>query len=114
MPLDYKKYLGQKITVTIDRPLGSRHPDYRDIIYPINYGYLTGTKAEDGEEIDAYVLGVDHPLQLFIGRCIAVIYRLDDQEDKLVVAPECMYFSDEKIKELVNFQEKYFKSEIIR
>ncbi len=114
MLVDYKKYLGQKITVTIDRPLGSLHPDYPEMMYPVNYGYLTGTMADDGEEIDAYVLGVDQPLQLFIGHCIAIIHRLDDNEDKLVVAPECLYFSEEKIKELTNFQEKYFKSEIIK
>lgn len=109
-----QEYLGKKITVTIDRPLGSRHPKYKETIYPINYGYVSGTRAGDGEPIDAYVLGVDHPLPLFIGQCIAVIHRLDDNEDKLVVAPECMYFSDDKIKELTDFQEKYFKIEIIK
>lgn len=111
---DYKKYLGQKMTVTIDRPLGFLHPDYTEMMYPVNYGFIENTRAGDGEEIDAYVLGVDQPLQLFIGQCIAVIHRLDDSEDKLVVAPECMYFSEKKIKELTNFQEKYFKSEIIK
>jgi inorganic pyrophosphatase len=111
---DYKKYLGQKITVVIDRPLGSLHPDYPETVYALNYGYIENTRAGDGEEIDAYVLGVDQPLPLFIGKCIAIIHRLDDDEDKLVVAPECMYFSDDKIKELTNFQEKYFKIEIIK
>jgi inorganic pyrophosphatase len=109
-----QEYLGKKITVTIDRPLGSVHPKYKETIYPINYGYVSGTRAGDGEPIDAYVLGVDHSLPLFIGKCIAVIHRLDDNEDKLVVAPECMYFSDDKIKELTDFQEKYFKIEIIK
>jgi inorganic pyrophosphatase len=111
---DFKKYLGQKITVMIDRPLGSVHPKYPEMIYPLNYGYIENTRAGDGEELDAYVLGVDHPLSLFIGKCIAIIQRLDNNEDKLVVASDCMYFSEEQIKELTNFQEKYFKIEIIK
>lgn len=109
-----KSYLNQKITVIIDRPLGSVHPDYPDTVYPINYGYLSGTKSGDGEPIDAYVLGVDHALPIFIGKCIAIIHRLDDNEDKLVAAPECMDFSVEQIKQLTDFQEKYFKIEIIK
>ncbi len=49
-------YLGKKIKVKMDRPLGSKHPKY-DLIYPINYGYIEGTESGDAEEIDAYVLG---------------------------------------------------------
>ena len=53
--------IGRKVKVTVDRPLGSRHPEYTDMVYPVNYGYIAGIIAPDGEEQDAYILGVDHP-----------------------------------------------------
>ena len=105
--------IGRIVTVTIDRPLGSCHPKHPDIYYSVNYGYIEGIIAPDGEEQDAYILGVDIPLQTFTGEVIAVIHRKDDVEDKWVVAPEGMTFSQEEIEELTRFQEQYFDSEVI-
>ena len=105
--------IGRIVTVTIDRPLGSCHPKHPDIYYSVNYGYIEGIIAPDGEEQDAYILGVDIPLQTFTGEVIAVIHRKDDVEDKWVVAPEGMTFSQEEIEELTRFQEHYFDSEVI-
>ena len=79
--------LGKIVKVTVDRPLGSRHPSYDDIIYPINYGYVKGIIAPDGEEQDAYILGVDKPIKEYTGKIIAIVHRLNDVEDKWVVAP---------------------------
>lgn len=107
------KYLGRTITLQIDRPLGSKHPKHA-FVYELNYGFVPGTLAPDGEELDAYVLGVETPIETFTGRCIAVIHRTDDDDDKLVVVPEGMNFTDEDIRAQTNFQEKYFKSEIVR
>lgn len=100
--------IGQIIKVTIDRPLGSFHPNHPDIYYPVNYGYVEGIIAPDGEEQDVYVLGVDEPLKEFTGRVIAVIHRYDDVEEKWVVAPDNMTFTREEIMELVIFQERFF------
>ena len=109
-----EKYLGKTVAVKIDRPLGSTHPKWESK-YPVNYGFVPGTKAPDGEEIDAYVLGVSGPLKEFSGRCIAVIHRTNDDDDKLVVVPEgSPEISDEEIRLATDFQEKFFKSEIIR
>ena len=105
--------IGKTVKVTIDRPLGSFHPEHSDMYYPVNYGYVEGTIAPDGEEQDVYILGVDKPLKEFTGRIIAVIHRLDDVEEKWVAAPENVSFDKEEIMERVHFQEKYFKSEII-
>ena len=105
--------IGRIVTVTIDRPLGSCHPKHPDIYYSVNYGYIEGIIAPDGEEQDAYILGVGTPLQTFTGEVIAVIHRKDDVEDKWVVAPEGMTFSQEEIEELTRFQERYFDSEVI-
>ena len=105
--------IGSIVTVTVDRPLGSYHPEHADLYYPINYGYVDGVFAADGEEQDAYIVGVYKPVLEFTGRVIAVIHRLDDVEDKWVVAPENVTFSKDEIKEMTFFQEQYFNSEII-
>ena len=110
---DSIKYLNKTITVKIDRPLGSKHPDW-DLIYEVNYGYVPNTISGDGEELDCYVLGVDKPLDSFTGKCIAIIHRTNDNDDKLIIVPDGMNFTDEEIRNLTNFQEKYFKSIIIR
>ena len=107
------QFLGKTIDVIIDRPLGSKHPKH-DYIYPINYGYVKGAKAPDGEEVDAYILGIDKPKKKCTGVCIAVIHRTDDDDDKLVVAQAGKDYSDDEIRKQTYFQEQYFKSEIIR
>lgn len=104
--------LGKLVTVTVDRPLGSFHPEYKDMYYPINYGYIAGIIAPDGEEQDAYILGVDEPVKEFTGRIIAIIRRSDDVEEKWVVAPDGMTFTKEEIMDAVRFQEQYFQSEV--
>ena len=104
--------LGKIVTVTVDRPLGSYHPKHKDLYYPINYGYIEGIIAPDGEEQDAYILGVDEPVKEYTGKVIAVIHRFNDVEEKWVVASENKVFSKEEIGEAVKFQEQYFESEI--
>ena len=104
--------LGKKVKVVIDRPLGTYHPKHKDIFYSVNYGYIEGIIAPDGEEQDAYVLGVNEPVIEFTGKIIAIIKRLDDVEEKWVVAPENMTFTKDEIMKQVEFQEKYFKTEI--
>ncbi len=105
--------LGKTVKVIVDRPMGTYHPKHRDIFYPINYGYIEGIIAPDGEEQDAYILGVNEPLKEFVGKVIAVIHRFDDVEDKWVVAPEGFSFTKEEIMEQVKFQEQYFQVEVI-
>ena len=106
----YTKYLGQAVHVKIDRPLGSKHPRL-DFVYPTNYGYLPGTRAGDGQEIDAYVLGVEDPLPSFEGLCIAVVVRKDDEEHKLVVAGQ--QYDDLTITKSIGFVEDYYQTELI-
>lgn len=67
-------YLNKIIEIKIDRPMGSKHPKH-GFIYPINYGYVPNTISGDGEELDAYVLGIYEPLDKFVGKCIAIIHR---------------------------------------
>lgn len=48
--------LGQIVTVTVDRKMGTRHPHFPELVYPVNYGYIRGISAPDGEDQDAYIL----------------------------------------------------------
>ena len=105
--------LGKIVKVKVDRPLGSSHPQYSDLIYPINYGYVEGIIAADGEEQDAYILGIDTPLKEFEGKIIAIVHRFNDIEEKWVVAPIDANYSKEEIERQIIFQEKFFKYEII-
>ena len=104
--------IGKTVRVVVDRPLGSYHPKHKDIYYSVNYGYIEGIMAPDGEEQDAYILGVDVPVKEFEGKIIAIIHREDDVEEKWVVAPENNTFTKEEIMEQVKFQEQFFKSEV--
>lgn len=105
--------IGEIVTVTVDRAMGTYHPEHPDIYYPINYGYIKGIMAPDGEEQDAYILGVESPQQEFTGKVIAIIHRYDDIEEKWVVAPIDMTFTIEEIRKQVYFQEQYFNIKII-
>lgn len=105
-------YLNTNVTVKIDRPLHSLHPKH-GFVYELNYGFVPNTISGDGEELDAYVLGVDTPLETFSGRCIGLIRRTDDDDDKLIIAPIGQSFCDEDIERLTAFQEKWFKHILI-
>lgn len=105
--------IGNIVKVIVDRPLGSYHPKHKDIYYAVNYGYIPGVMAPDGEEQDAYILGVHEPVSEFEGKVIAIIHRLDDVEDKWVVAPENVLLTKEEILKQVAFQEQYFQTEIL-
>ena len=105
--------IGKIVTVTIDRPIGSYHPVHKNLYYPINYGYVKGIIAQDGEEQDAYVIGVDVPVKKYTGKVVAIIHRNNDVEDKWVVCPVGMDFTQEEIEEQVKFQEQFFDSIII-
>ena len=108
-----KDYLGKKVLVQMDRPLGSKHPKH-GFTYMVNYGFIPNTISGDGEKLDAYVLGVFEPLDKFEGKVIAIIHRTNDNDDKLVVVPMDKNYSDEAIRALTEFQERFFESIIVR
>ena len=112
--MDATDFLGKEVTILIDRPLGTIHPEHQQIYYPINYGYVPHIMGKDQEELDAYLLGVFIPLETFTGKCIAVIHRTNDQDDKLIVVPLDRTYSDDQIQALTEFQERFFTSVIIR
>jgi len=108
-----KEFFGKEVEVTIDRPKGSLHPTH-GFVYEVNYGYLQGVKAPDGEDLDAYYLGIDQPIKKGTGMVRAIIHRFDDDDDKLVVLPLGITMTDDEIEKAVAFQEQWFTHEIIR
>ena len=108
-----KKFLGKEVEIMIDRSIGSRHPKH-DFVYEANYGYVPDVKAPDGENLDAYYLGVSQPLEKARGVVAAIIHRPDDDDDKLIVVPQGTNMTDEEIEKQISFQEKWFKHEIVR
>ena len=111
---DYRDIIGKNVKGTIDRPLGSAHPRHKEMIYPINYGYVDGVFAGDGAEQDVYVFGTDNPLQTFEGKIIGVYHRLNDVEDKWIVALDEKPYTDQEILKAISFQEQYFMGELYR
>lgn len=103
-------HIGKQVHVVVDRPIGYHHGD---IVYPVNYGYIPGLIAGDGEEQDAYILGITDPITEFDGQVVAAIRRKNDCEDKLVVAPVGSVYHQGQIAEAVHFQEQYFDISII-
>ena len=106
-----EEYLNKVVKVKVDRKLGSKHPEYNSI-YPINNGYVPNTISGDGKELDCYIIGVFDPVLEFEGRCIAIIKRTNDNEDKLIIAPKD--YSDDAIEALVEFQERFFEDRLVR
>lgn len=106
-------YLGKTVTIGIDRPIGYVHrKGEKTLVYPINYGYIPEVFGGDGEELDVFLVGVDEPISSYTGRIIGIVYRADDVEDKLVMAPDGKNFSAEEIARAVYFQEKYYQTTI--
>jgi inorganic pyrophosphatase len=108
-----KSFLGKEVEVTMDRPIGSRHPKF-DFEYKENYGYIDGVDAPDGEFLDAFFLGAGKPLEKARGMCIAIAHRKDDDDDKLIVVAPSVSLTDKEIMDAIWFQEQYFDTEILR
>ena len=108
-----ESYLGKAVKIEIDRPIGYVHrKGEKTLVYPINYGYIPGVLGGDCEELDVFLLGVDEPVLTYTGRIVGIVYRADDVEDKLVMAPEGLSFTAEEIARAVYFQEKYYQTTI--
>lgn len=111
--IDAKNFIGKEVNIVIDRALGTKHPKH-GFVYTVNYDYVPNVISGDGEELDAYLLGVFNPVENYKGKCIAVIHRTNDDDDKIIVVPDGVNYTDEQIKALTEFQESFFESVIIR
>ena len=111
--MNNSNYLWKSLKVKIDRPLGSKHPKYW-FVYPLNYWFIPNTISGDWEELDCYVLGIFEPIENFEWKCIWIVHRTDDDDDKLIIVPDGKNYSNDQIDALIEFQERYFHHEIIR
>ncbi len=109
-----RTFLGNKVQLEFDQQVGSSYAPHGIESYPINYGYVPGVPAPDGDDLDAYLLNVFEPLEKGEGVCIAIIHRLEDDDDKLVVVPEGTELTDEEIHAQTQFQERLYKGVIVR
>ena len=84
--------------VIVDRPKDSQHPDWDDMIYPLDYGYLAGTSSSDGSGIDVFLGNGDHK------RVTAVVCTVDllkrDSEIKILLG--CTEDDMQTITDFVN------------
>lgn len=105
-------WLGCRVHIVVDRPLGQPHPRL-GFIYAVNYGFLDGVSSDDGSELDAYIVGIDHPIVAITGWCVGVIHREDDMEDKLVVSTERRVHSAFEIAAALDHHECFFRYRIL-
>ena len=73
----------ERSEIVIDRPKGSRHPRFQEIVYALDYGYLDGTTSTDGEGVDVW-LGSEPERGLNAVICTVVLDK-GDAEMKLMV-----------------------------
>ena len=86
--------------LVIDRPKGSSHPRFPEMVYPLDYGYLENTASMDGEGVDVWVGTAQPPvldgllwvvdlpkgdveLVPRVGNHVVYLGRLDGYEHKL-------------------------------
>lgn len=95
------------VKVKIEGLKGTKHRKF-NTTFDSSYGFVPDTMSPDGEELDAYVLSMDNVVENFEGKCIAIIHRTDDDDDKLIVIPDNLDdISDDEIRKQTNFREKY-------
>ena len=68
--------------IEIDRPRGSSHPKFSDIVYPLDYGYLEGTTSGDGHGIDVWIGSSGE--RLVTGLVVTVDLQKRDTEQKIL------------------------------
>ena len=108
--LNLEEWVGREIRVVVDRPLGTRHPR-AGFEYEVNYGFVPGVLAPDGEELDVYLLGTSEPVEVCeAAEVIAIVRRRDDVEDKLVAVVGAESWDEAKIADAIRFQERFFDS----
>ena len=83
--------------IRVDRPRGSKHPRFPEIVYPVDYGYLGGTVGGDGDGIDCWVGGDGTDV---VGLFVTVDPHKRDGEIKLLLG--C---GAEQIAEIAAFYE---------
>ncbi len=101
--------LNQTVDVIIDHPYGSHHP-YRDSIYELNYGYIYN--EENDTYINAYIYGIEEPLETYKGQVVGLIYHKEDNDIRLIVASPLLIINKDELIQAVGFEEQYYDTYI--
>ncbi len=94
--------------IVIDRPKGSRHPKYSELIYPIDYGYLENTSSMDGGGIDIWKGTDGNAADAII--CIVDLLKKDSEIKILIGCSE----EEKKLVFEVHNNSEYMKGVLIR
>lgn len=105
--------LGKIVTVIVEHTIGENHPLYPDTQYFANYGYVEEVLKQTGEFQNAYIYGVDEPVDSFRGIVIAMIYRKGEDGSQWVVGRQGETIHHSKIQKLVGFQEQFYDTKFI-
>ena len=92
--------------IVIDRPKGTAHERYPDLIFPLDYGYLEGTTGGDGDGIDVWLGTAGHRHLTAIASTVDMKKR--DAEIKLIIG--C---TEAEIAVIEDFHNGYYMSAII-
>lgn len=94
--------------ITVDRPYGSRHPSFPEIVYPIDYGFVNNTTGTDGDEVDVFVGMTRNGL---VGAILTHDKRKGDREVKLIYncAPPEIYL----VNGFINFDPNLMTGDLV-
>ncbi|MBP3891176.1 MAG: hypothetical protein J6D29_03305 [Solobacterium sp.] len=104
--------LGKSVRVIVDHPYGSFHPHYPDVLLPCNYGYIEDNLWEERDLQNAYVYGVDEPIETFEGIVIGILYRKEDSHSWWIVADK-MPDDKQDVIDTIGPLEQYYDTRII-
>jgi inorganic pyrophosphatase len=86
-------------SVVVDRPKGTAHPRLPSLIYPLDYGYLTGLRSGDGDGVDVWIGSLKR--QAITGVICTVDLGKRDTEVKLLLG--CTRAEQRRILSLHNW-----------
>ena len=92
--------------IMLDRPKGSVHPRYPDIRYPLDYGYLQGTRSGDGDGIDIWIGSMTERHVTGVVLCVDLLKR--DSECKVLYA--C---TREEMRQILAFHQQGMQSALL-
>jgi inorganic pyrophosphatase len=80
---EYVDCLVASCAIVVERSRGSAHPRYGDSIYPLDYGYLRGSRSSDMAELDAWLGSLPRASVQGVLCCVDLAKR--DAEFKLLI-----------------------------
>ncbi|MBU5332868.1 inorganic pyrophosphatase [Anaerocolumna aminovalerica] len=105
----YLNEIVEQSEIIIDRPKGTHHPTYPNIVYVADYGYLKGTSSMDGKGIDIW-MGTSNSKDIDTIICTIDLIKLDS-EIKILLG--CTEYEKKMIYEFHN-NSKYMKGIMIK